>query len=86
MSGPLERLRQRRERLVAASASQRAALVARLEPLARRLGAADRAVNAVRAHPVMAGVALSALALLGPRALLGWAARLVPVYSLLRRL
>lgn len=86
MTGPLARLRLRRERLVAESARQRAELAGRLAPLTRRLGAADRAVGALRAHPVVAGLAVGAVALLGPRALLGWAARLLPVYTLLRRL
>lgn len=81
----LRSLARRREALVRRSAACRMQIAAGLEPLARKLAAADRAVAAVRSHPVLAGIAASALALIGPRALLRWTLRAMPVYSLLRR-
>ncbi len=84
--GRLRRLAQRRQALVERSADYRARIGADLEPLARSLGAADRVVATLRAHPVIATTAAGAIAFMGPRRLLGWAARVVPLYALLRRI
>jgi hypothetical protein len=79
-------LRTRREALVTRSAAQRAAIAAQLAPAARTLAAADRVATTLRAHPVIAAVAAAGLALIGPRSVLLWAMRVLPVYSFLRRL
>lgn len=76
----------RRRALVVRSAIQRGRLSAQLVPAARRLAAADRVVAALRAHPVMAGIAVTGLALIGVRPLLRWAVRIAPLYALLGRL
>lgn len=81
----LRRLALRREALVARSGACRAEIASGLEPLARRLAVADRALAALKSHPVIAGLAAGAVALIGPRALLRWTLRALPVYSLLRR-
>jgi hypothetical protein len=81
----LGRLVQRREALVARSAVQRAAVAAALHPAVRGLAAADRALGALRAHPYIAGIVAAALGYLGPRRLLSWAARALPLASLLWR-
>jgi len=81
----MQLLAQRRVALVARSAAQRAAIAAALQPAIRKLAAADRVLEALRAHPFVAGIAAAALGFLGPRRLLGWAARALPLYSLLRR-
>jgi hypothetical protein len=76
-------LQRRREALVLRSTAQRARLSARLAPAARKLAAADRLVAAVQAHPVIAGIAATGLALIGGRRLLRWALRIAPLYALL---
>ena len=80
-----ERLAQRRAALVALSTAQRAEIGAALAPAARKLAAADRALETLRAHPLLAGIVAAALGFLGPRRLLFWAARALPIYSLMRR-
>lgn len=72
--------------LVERSAAQRAALIASAQPLLRVAAAPDRVTGFVRRYP--AGIALGAiaLALLGPRKLLGAGTRLLTVYTLLRQL
>ena len=84
--GRLRRLAQRRQALVERSADCRARIGADLEPLARKIAVADRAFAALRAHPMIASAAAGAIAFMGPRRLLGWAARVVPLYALLRRI
>jgi hypothetical protein len=84
--GRLRQLVRRRQALVARSADYRACIAADLEPLARKVAAADRAVATLRAHPVIAAAAAGAIAFMGPRRLLSWGARVLPIYSLLRRL
>lgn len=86
MLGSARTLAQRREALVARSAACRAEIASGLEPFARKLAIADRAVAALRSHPVLAGIAATALAIIGPRTLLRWTLRALPVYSLVRRL
>jgi hypothetical protein len=76
-------LQRRREALVLRSTAQRARLSAGLAPVARKLAAADRFTAAVRAHPVMAGIAATGLALVGGRRLVRWALRIAPLYALL---
>ena len=80
----LRELERRRLALVQRSAHERAALAAAASPLARKLTAVDRVVGAVRAHPVLAGAAVGAVAFLGPSRLLAWIARAAAVYSVLR--
>lgn len=82
----LARLERRRCALAARSAAQREEIVAALAPAARRLAAADRALQALRAHPLLAvSIAAAVLGFIGPRRLVFWAARALPIYSLLRR-
>ena len=81
----IRELKDRREALVARSAVQRARISAQLAPAARRLAAADRFAATLRAHPVIAVIAATGLALIGPRKLLRWAVRVAPIYSLLAR-
>ncbi len=81
-----ERLAQRRAALVALSTAQREEIVAALAPAVRRLAAADRALQALRAHPLLAVTIVTAvLGFIGPRRLVFWAVRALPFYSLLRR-
>ena len=79
------RLVARREALVQRSAAQRARIAAALAPAVRKLAAADRALEMLRSHPFVAAAIAVALGYLGPRRLIFWAARALPVYSLLRR-
>jgi hypothetical protein len=85
MIGRLRELELRRSLLVARSDAQRAALAVAVIPLARPLVAFDRVVAAVRSHPVLAGLAVGGLALLGRNRLLAWAARAALALSVLRR-
>ncbi len=80
------KLERRREALVLRSRLQRARLAVQLAPAARKLAVADRAIAALRAHPIIAGLAATGLALIGPRRLLRWGMRVVPLYSVLARL
>jgi hypothetical protein len=82
----LGKLAQRREALVAVSTAQREAIIAALAPAVRRLAAADRALQALREHPLLAVTVVTAvLGFIGPRRLVFWALRALPFYSLLRR-
>jgi len=85
MIGRVRELAQRRQVLVARAAVQRAELAGALQPAVRRLAALDRLVAAVRQRPVMVTVAIAAVVLLGPRRLLHWALRALPLFALLRR-
>jgi len=78
-------LAERRRELVERSSAQRAALVVAAEPLVRKSAALDRVIAQVRRYPVVASVAVGALALLGPRRLFDLAARAATLYALLRR-
>ena len=82
----LERLVQRREALALRSAALREQVVADAADIAPRLRAADRVVTTLRAHPVLTGIAMTGVMFLGSRAFLRWAARILPIYSVLRRL
>jgi hypothetical protein len=77
---------QRRRLLVVRSNAQREALAEAAAPVVRRLRAVDRALSALRAHPLLAGSALGALTFAGRRRLVGWAARAAAAYALLRRI
>lgn len=85
MTPSLSRIEKRRDALVARSTAQRAEIAAALAPAARKLAAADRVLETLRSHPFVAGAIAVALGYLGPRRLIFWAARALPVYSLLRR-
>jgi hypothetical protein len=78
-------LEDRRRALVLRSTLQRLRISVQAAPAARRLAAVDRVVTTLRAHPVAAGIALTGLALIGPRTLFRWAMRVAPAYSLLVR-
>jgi hypothetical protein len=78
-------LAERRRELVERSSAQRKALAAAAEPLVRKSAALDRVIAQVRRYPVVASVAVGALALLGPRRLFDLAARAAALYALLRR-
>jgi hypothetical protein len=86
MMAMIRDLARRREALVLRSGLQRAEIAAQLSPAARKLAAVDRVTATLRAHPVMAGVAATGLALIGPRRLLRWVMRVAPIYSLLSRI
>ncbi|MBI4123845.1 MAG: hypothetical protein HY467_02990 [Betaproteobacteria bacterium] len=86
MSERAQRLEQRRRELVERSAAQRAALVRAAEPLVRRAAAFDRVVAYVRRYPIVTAVAAGAVALVGPRKLLGLGTRLLTLYTLFRQL
>jgi hypothetical protein len=79
----IRKLQRRREALVVRSTVRRARLSAQLAPVARKLAAADRLVAVVQAHPLMAAIAATGLALIGGRRLLRWALRIAPLYALL---
>ncbi len=81
----LRSLKARREALVVRSGLQRKEIGKALAPAQRMVAAGDRAVAALRAHPVIAAAAAAALALIGPGRWLRWALRAVPIYSFLRR-
>jgi hypothetical protein len=76
----------RREALVLRSTVQRARLSALLAPAAQGLAAADRVAATLRAHPILAGIGVAGLLLIGPRRLVRWAIRGAPFYSGLRAL
>jgi hypothetical protein len=84
---PLTRaLARRRHALVALSREQRAALRFAAQPLARGLNLADRVSEFVRARPLLVVLGTAALVAFGPRKLVVWGLRVVPLFSLLRRL
>jgi hypothetical protein len=78
-------LQRRRIGLVARCSAQRASIAAAAGPLAAKAAAADRVLTTVRVHPVMATMAMGALAGLVPRILPPWVTRLWLLYSLVRR-
>jgi hypothetical protein len=77
------RLADRREALVARSLAQRARLLEQFAPVGRRLATVDRVTTGLRSHPILAGCAVGALALVGPGTLLRWGMRIAPLYALL---
>ena len=78
-------LEQRRNDLVERSATQRRALIATVEPIARKAVAVDRVVAYVRHYPVLSSLAVGAVALIGPRKVIDLGARALTLYALLRR-
>jgi hypothetical protein len=80
------RLADRREALVSRSVAQRSRLAEELAPAARKLATVDRVTAGLRSHPILAGCAVGALALVGPGKLLRWSVRLAPLYALLAAL
>lgn len=80
-----QRLAQRREELVERSAAQRIALLASAEPLVRKAAAVDRVLAYVRRYPVLASLAVGAVALIGPRRLFELGTRAIALYALLKR-
>ena len=86
MLGYARRLARQRETLVARCADRRAQIAVELEPFARKLAIVDRTLATLRSRPWLAGIGAAALVIIGPRALLRWTVRVLPVYSLLRRL
>ncbi len=80
-----EALAVEREALIARSASQREALIAGTEPLLRQAAAFDRVVGSVRRHPLVTGLAVTAVALVGSRKIFDIATRLLTIYMLVRR-
>ena len=74
-----------RQELVARSASQRSAILAGTQPLLQHAQRLDRIVGTVRSHPLIAGLAVTGVALLGSRKLFDVATRLLTVYMLVRR-
>jgi hypothetical protein len=81
----LQGLAQRRQELVERSTAQRAALLAAAEPVVRKAAAVDRVVAYVRQYPVLASLAVVAVALIGPRKLFDLGARAIALYALLKR-
>lgn len=71
--------------LVERSSAQRAALAAAAAPFVRTAAALDRVAGYVRSNPLVAAVAVGALALLGPRKIFDLGARVITLYTLLRR-
>ena len=78
-------LAQRRLELVERSATQRSALIDGIEPLVRKAAVLDRVVTAVRGHPLVTGLVVAAVALVGSRKLIATASRLLTLYMLVRR-
>jgi hypothetical protein len=81
----LQGLAQRRQELVERSTAQRAALLAAAEPVVRKAAAVDRVVAYVRQYPVLASLAVGAVALIGPRRLFEVGTRAIALYALLKR-
>lgn len=75
----------RRERLLAQSTAQRSAIIASTEPLLRGAATLDRIVGPIQRHPVLAAVAVGAVALIGSRKIFDLATRAATIYMLLRR-
>lgn len=78
-------LEQRRNDLVERSAAQRRALIATVEPIARKAVAVDRVVAYVRTYPVAASLVVGAVALIGPRKVFELGTRALTLYALFRR-
>jgi hypothetical protein len=85
MLARLRDLRARRVALVACSGAQRDDIAGAAAPFTRRIALADRLIARLREHPLLAGAAAAAIAYLGPRKVLAWAARGLAAYSFIRR-
>jgi hypothetical protein len=78
-------LAQRRRELVGRSASQRAALVANVEPVLRKAEALDRMVSRVRRYPLITAAVAGAVVFLGSRRIFDLATRALTIYALFKR-
>ena len=81
----IQGLAQRRQELVERSAAQRTALLDAAEPLVRKAATVDRVIAYVRQYPVLASLAVGAVALIGPRRLFEVGTRAIALYALLKR-
>ena len=77
-------LAERRRELVERSAAQRTALAVAAAPLLRKAETLDRVVAYVRRNPVVAALAVGAVALLGPRKIFALGARAITLYMLFK--
>jgi hypothetical protein len=82
----LQELEARRRELIERSATQRAALIAGVVPVADKLASVDRAVATVKRYPVVSGLIAGGVVLFGSRRLFDWAARGITLYTLLKKL
>jgi hypothetical protein len=82
----LQELQARRRELIERSATQRAALIAGVVPVADKLAGIDRAVATVKRYPVVSGLIAGGVVLFGSRRLFDWAARGITLYTLLKKL
>lgn len=87
---PLTRaLARKRQALVARSREQRADALLAAQPTVHGLGALDRAAAFVRGRPFTVALAVAALVAFGPRKVVMWSLRAMPIVSpilaLLRR-
>jgi hypothetical protein len=88
MNHQLNDLHLRRGRLLERIAGQRATLGQELEPLAAALDTTDRllarahaAINYLKAHPAVVGIAFAALLITKPRRTLRWSRRTYAVWQ-----
>jgi hypothetical protein len=82
----LQELEARRRELIERSATQRAALIAAIAPVADKLATVDRAVASVKRYPVVSALIAGGVVLFGSRKLFDWAARGITLYTLLKKL
>jgi len=82
----LQELQARRRELIERSATQRAALIAGVVPVADKLASVDRAVATVKRYPVVSGLIAGGVVMFGSRRLFDWAARGITLYTLLKKL
>jgi len=81
----LRGLQRRRAELVERSTAQRAGLISAAAPIVRKAATVDRIVTALRKHPFVTAVAVSAVAFAGARRFLPWLTRALTLYGLLKR-
>ncbi|HEX2494829.1 MAG TPA: YqjK-like family protein [Steroidobacter sp.] len=87
MSERFEQLAARRKRLLLRSAAQRGELARISQDIGEDLARIDRSLSAMRAfvrHPAVIAGAFAALAIIGPRRVLGFASRAAPFLNSLR--
>ena len=75
----------RRRELVERSSAQRAALLSAVDPLAQKAMTVDRVSVYVRRNPALLGLAIGAVALVGPRKIFDLGTRAITLYLLMRR-
>jgi hypothetical protein len=86
MIGELRELQRRRAGLVERSTALRAALLQAATPIVQKAATVDRIVTALRNHPLVTAVAVSAVVFAGARSLLPWLTRALTLYGLLKRI